>query len=98
MGIGFVRCGRSACRISKLKWKMGKETGGKKKEDPHSLKSNEMAECSFQPQQPLVCQLQELRGSLPRGFHGWQRRRHVGQDYFWRAEGRCRRWRQEEVS
>merc|ERR1711981_111797 len=27
--IGFVRCGRSACRISKLVWKMGKETGGK---------------------------------------------------------------------
>jgi elongation factor 1-alpha len=27
----------------------------KKMEDPHSLKSNEMAECSFQPQQPLVC-------------------------------------------
>jgi len=53
--IGFVRCGRAACRISKLKWKMGKETGGKKMEDPHSLKSNEMAECSFQPQQPLVC-------------------------------------------
>ena len=53
--IGFVRCGRSACRISKLVWKMGKETGGKKMEDPHSLKSNEMAECSFQPQQPLVC-------------------------------------------
>merc|ERR1712093_508853 len=53
--IGFVRTGRSACRISKLKWKMGKETGGKKMEDPHSLKSNEMAECSFAPQQPLVC-------------------------------------------
>merc|ERR1712166_600988 len=52
--IGFVRCGRAACRISKLCWKMGKETGGKKLEDPHSLKSNEMAECSFQPQQPLV--------------------------------------------
>ena len=30
--IGFVRCGRAACRISKLKWKMGKETGGKKME------------------------------------------------------------------
>merc|ERR1712228_172672 len=28
---------------------------GKKLEEPHSLKSNEMAECSFQPQQPLVC-------------------------------------------
>merc|ERR1711972_626266 len=53
--IVFVRCGRAACRISKLKWKMGKETGGKKMEDPHSLKSNEMAQCSFQPQQPLVC-------------------------------------------
>ena len=24
-------------------------------EEPHSLKSNEMAECNFQPQQPLVC-------------------------------------------
>jgi elongation factor 1-alpha len=53
--IGFVRCGRAACRISKLKWKMGKETGGKKMEEPHALKSNEMAECSFVPQQPLVC-------------------------------------------
>jgi len=53
--IGFVRCGRAACRISALKWKMGKETGGKKMEDPHSLKSNEMAQVSFQPQQPLVC-------------------------------------------
>jgi len=52
--IGFVRCGRAACRISNLKWKMGKETGGKKMEDPHALKSNEMAEASFQPQQPLV--------------------------------------------
>ena len=24
-------------------------------EGPHSLKSNEMAECSFQPEQPRVC-------------------------------------------
>jgi len=53
--IGFVRCGRSACRIVKLKWKMGKETGGKKMEDPHSLKSNEMAQITMQPQQALVC-------------------------------------------
>lgn len=35
-------------------WKMGKETGGKKMEEPHSLKSNEMAEVVFEPQQPLV--------------------------------------------
>jgi elongation factor 1-alpha len=52
--IGFVRCGRAACRISKIGWKIGKETGGKKMEEPHSLKSNEMAEVTFAPQQPLV--------------------------------------------
>merc|ERR1719443_1340401 len=52
--IGFVRCGLSACRIAKMNWKIGKETGGKKMEDPHSLKSNEMAEVNFAPQQPLV--------------------------------------------
>merc|ERR1712167_271690 len=52
--IGFVRCGRAACRVSKIVWKIGKETGGKKMEDPHALKSNEMAEVNFVPQQPLV--------------------------------------------
>merc|ERR1712178_336205 len=52
--IGFVRCGRAACRVSKILWKIGKETGGKKMESPHSLKSNEMAEVVFVPQQPLV--------------------------------------------
>jgi len=52
--IGFVRCGRSACRATKFIFKVGKETGGKKMEDPHSLKSNEMAEVQFRPQQPLV--------------------------------------------
>merc|ERR1711918_153365 len=44
----FVRTGRSAV------WKMGKETGGKKMEEPHCLKANEMAEVVFAPQQPLV--------------------------------------------
>ena len=52
--IGFVRCGRSACRVTKFIFKVGKETGGKKMETPHSLKSNEMAEIVFRPQQPLV--------------------------------------------
>jgi elongation factor 1-alpha len=52
--IGFVRCGRSACKIVEIVWKMGKETGGKKMEGPHSLKSNEVAEVVFEPQQPLV--------------------------------------------
>mmetsp|Transcript_61545 Transcript_61545/g.137121 ORF Transcript_61545/g.137121 Transcript_61545/m.137121 type:complete len:477 (-) Transcript_61545:478-1908(-) len=52
--IGFVRCGRSACRASAFDFKVGKETGGKKMESPHSLKSNEMAQVQFIPQQPLV--------------------------------------------
>jgi len=52
--IGFVRCGRSACRATAFNFKVGKETGGKKMENPHSLKSNEMAEVVFVPQQPLV--------------------------------------------
>eukprot|EP00879_Flechtneria_rotunda_P000039 GHRR01000067.1.p1 GENE.GHRR01000067.1~~GHRR01000067.1.p1 ORF type:complete len:464 (+),score=169.05 GHRR01000067.1:193-1584(+) len=52
--IGFVRCGRSACKITKINWKVGKETGGKKLEEPHGLKANEMAEVIFEPVQPLV--------------------------------------------
>merc|ERR1712031_96742 len=52
--IGFVRCGRSACRAMSFVFKVGKETGGKKMEAPHSLKSNEMAEVVFRPQQPMV--------------------------------------------
>merc|ERR1711967_129807 len=40
--IGFVRCGRAACRATAFKFKVGKETAGKKLESPHSLKSNEM--------------------------------------------------------
>mmetsp|Transcript_33453 Transcript_33453/g.79349 ORF Transcript_33453/g.79349 Transcript_33453/m.79349 type:complete len:464 (-) Transcript_33453:63-1454(-) len=52
--IGFVRCGRAACRITELKMKKGKETGGKPLENPHSLKSNEVATVVFKPCQPLV--------------------------------------------
>jgi elongation factor 1-alpha len=52
--IGFVRCGHSACQAKEFKWKVGKETGGQKVEDPTSLKANEMAEIVFEPQQPLV--------------------------------------------
>merc|ERR1712031_117021 len=52
--IGFVRCGRSACKLKEIDWKVGKETGGKKAESPHSLKSNEMAQCVLAPTQPFV--------------------------------------------
>ena len=52
--IGHVRCGKSACKIISLNWKIGKETGRKKLDNPHSLKSNETAEVVFEPTQPLV--------------------------------------------
>jgi len=52
--IAFVRTGRSACKMTKISWKVGKETGNQKVEAPISLKSNEMAECVFEPQQPFV--------------------------------------------
>merc|ERR1712054_396068 len=52
--IGHVRCGRAACRLVKLNWKMGKETGGEKAECPTALKTNDAAEGVFVPQQPMV--------------------------------------------
>jgi len=52
--IGFVRTGRAACKLSDIDFKKGKETGGKKAESPHSLKSNEMAQCKFEPLQPFM--------------------------------------------
>merc|ERR1712083_816586 len=52
------QCGEFNAQIQTLdipgEIKLGKETGGKKMESPHSLKSNEMAEVTFRPQQPLV--------------------------------------------
>jgi len=52
--IGFVRTARAAVKMSKIVWKIGKETGGKKQENPPFLKANEMAEVEFTPQQPFV--------------------------------------------
>jgi len=52
--VGFVRTGRSALKMTEIKWKLGKETGNKKAENPNNLKANEMAEVVFEPQQPFV--------------------------------------------
>jgi len=54
--IAFIRTGRSACRIHKINWKIGKETGGAKAEDPPHLKANEMAEVVFAPLQPFCAE------------------------------------------
>jgi len=52
--IAFVRTARSAVKMVQLKWKVGKETGGKKVENPPHLKANEMAEIVFEPAHPFV--------------------------------------------
>jgi elongation factor 1-alpha len=52
--IGFVRCGRAACKLLALDFKKGKETGGKMMENPHSLKSNEIAQAKFEPLAPFI--------------------------------------------
>jgi elongation factor 1-alpha len=52
--IGFVRTGRSAVKMTAIDWKIGKETGGAKMENPPHLKANEVAQVTFEPQQPFV--------------------------------------------
>lgn len=54
--VGYVRTGRSACKIVAINWKMGKETGGAKVENPDYIKANEVAEIVFKPQSPFVCE------------------------------------------
>jgi elongation factor 1-alpha len=57
VGYSPVICVRTAhCtgRIAELKWKMGKETGMKKLENPVSIKANEMGEIVFECMQPFV--------------------------------------------
>jgi len=53
--IAFVRTGRSAIKMSKIHWKIGKSTGNQKAADPVFVKANEMAQIEFEPQQPFVC-------------------------------------------
>jgi elongation factor 1-alpha len=52
--IGHVRSGNAACKINAINWKIGKETGGQKLENPFSLKANEKAEVVLEPARPLV--------------------------------------------
>jgi elongation factor 1-alpha len=54
--IAFIRTGRSAVKLAKIDWKIGKSTGGQKAPDPLFLKANEMAQCHFEPQQPFSCE------------------------------------------
>ena len=46
-----IRTAKSACKMSKILWKMGKKTGNEKQENPPFLEKGESAEVEFQPQQ-----------------------------------------------
>merc|ERR1712022_76662 len=52
--IGHVRCGRAACRMVKIQWRQGKDTGGEKTDGGIELKTNDSAGVVFVPQQPMV--------------------------------------------
>merc|ERR1711997_366280 len=96
--IGFVRCGRSACRISKLKWKMGKETGGKKNGRPSFFEVKRNGAVQF-PAAAATClrHVQELRRPFACRIHGRKRCRDARESHLLRTErGRRQRW-QEEV-
>jgi len=52
--IAFVRTARSAVKMTKIEWKIGKDTGGKKSNDPAFLKAGDAAQVIFEPLQPFV--------------------------------------------
>lgn len=50
----FARTGHAPCRLTKIIWKVGRETGNAKLENPRCLKANEMAEVEFITETPFV--------------------------------------------
>ena len=46
-----VRTAKSACKMKKILWKMGKKTGNEKLENPDFIERGESAEIEFEPQQ-----------------------------------------------
>ena len=47
--VAYVKTNRAAVKLTKINWKIGKETGGTKMEDPTSLKTGDTAEVVFEP-------------------------------------------------
>lgn len=52
--VGAVRTKTVPMKIVKFNWKMGKETGNQKVEDPVSIKTGDVAEIVFEPQKQIV--------------------------------------------
>ncbi len=61
-----VRTAKSSCRMSEIKWKMGKSTAGEKQENPLFLKAGDNAEIVFEPKQPFYLESFESCAGLGR--------------------------------
>ncbi len=48
-----VRTAKSACKMTKINWKISKKTGDQKLDNPEFLERGEQAEIEFAPQQPI---------------------------------------------
>jgi elongation factor 1-alpha len=51
--IAFVRTARAPVRLKRIVWKIGKDTGNAKMNDPPNIKSKDMCELVFEPQTPF---------------------------------------------
>merc|ERR1712118_599991 len=92
--IGFVRCGRSACRSAKMNWKIGKETGGKNGGSAFAQVQRDGGGELRPAAAACGRHVQELRGSLSHCFPRRQRRCYARKD---REEDGQGREREEEV-
>jgi len=52
--VGHIRTGRAPLKLTAILWKMGKDTGGAKADNPPALKTGDTAEVVFEPQLPFV--------------------------------------------
>ena len=50
----YCRTAKTACKLAKINWKMGKKTGGQKLENPPFLERGESAEVVFEPMKPFI--------------------------------------------
>ena len=54
-----ARTAKASCKMTQIKWKMGKKTGGQKVDNPTFLEAGESAEVEFEPKQPLYLEKYE---------------------------------------
>jgi elongation factor 1-alpha len=62
----FSRTAKIACKMTEIKWKMSKKTGGEKVENPPHLSQFESAEVVFEPTQPMYLEAFEKCAALGR--------------------------------